>query len=108
MKLLIEHNQEIAQLSPDPFPLLRAGSGDETRHSTDLFRGAWQRLRNALFEARGSQNRRTLYAELREMSEYYQLLQGPAKEICGEDICLDLQRVMIHTVNPTRSSLPTT
>ena len=30
MKLLIQHNQEIAQLSPDPFPLLRAGSGDET------------------------------------------------------------------------------
>ena len=30
MKLLIQHNQEIAQLSLDPFPLLRAGSGDET------------------------------------------------------------------------------
>ena len=46
----------------------------------DLFRGAWQRLRNAFFEARGWQNRRKLYAELGEMSEYYQLLQGPAKE----------------------------
>ena len=31
MKLLIQHNQEIAQLSPDPFPLLRVGSGDETK-----------------------------------------------------------------------------
>ena len=29
-EMLIQHNQEIAQLSPDPFPLLRAGSGDET------------------------------------------------------------------------------
>ena len=40
MKLLIQHNQEIAQLSPDPFPLLRVGSGDETTflwHSDDLF-----------------------------------------------------------------------
>ena len=35
MKLLIQHNQEIAQLSPDPFPLLRAGSGDETTRARD-------------------------------------------------------------------------
>ena len=28
--MMIQHNQEIAQLSPDPFPPLRAGSGDET------------------------------------------------------------------------------
>ena len=33
MKLLIQHNQEIVQLSPDPFPLLRAGSGDETTYA---------------------------------------------------------------------------
>ena len=34
MKLLIQHNQEIAlDMSPDPFPLLRAGSGDETTPS---------------------------------------------------------------------------
>ena len=29
--MMIQHNQEIAQLSPDPFPVLRVGSGDETR-----------------------------------------------------------------------------
>ena len=28
---LTKHNQEIARMSPDPFPLLRAGSRDETR-----------------------------------------------------------------------------
>ena len=33
MKLLIQHNQEIAQLSPDPFPLLRVGSGNETMYN---------------------------------------------------------------------------
>ena len=27
---LTQHNEEIARMSPDPFPLLRAGSGDET------------------------------------------------------------------------------
>ena len=39
MKLLIQHNQEIAQLSPDPFPLLRAGSGDETICARESERG---------------------------------------------------------------------
>ena len=36
----------------------------------------------------GWQNTRTLYVELREMSEYYQLLQGPAKERYAEKLCL--------------------
>ena len=36
MKLLIQINQEIAQLSPDPFPLLRAGSGNETTMRAEL------------------------------------------------------------------------
>ena len=33
---MIQHNQEIAQLSPDPFPLLRVGSGDETNTAFTL------------------------------------------------------------------------
>ena len=37
LKLLIQHNQ----LSPDPFPLLRVGSGDETRLSPDPFPILW-------------------------------------------------------------------
>ena len=34
--MMIQHNQEIAQLSPDPFPLLRAGSGDKTNAYADV------------------------------------------------------------------------
>ena len=28
--MMTQHNQEITQMSPDPFPLERAGSGHET------------------------------------------------------------------------------
>ena len=42
------------------------------------------------------------------MSEYYLLLQGPAKERYMEKLRLLGFTVMIHTVNPTRPSLPTT
>ena len=33
MTLFGVHNQEIAQVSPDPFPRERVGSGDETTHA---------------------------------------------------------------------------
>ena len=36
MTLLAVHNQEITQVSPDPFPRERVGSGDETRPTAIL------------------------------------------------------------------------
>ena len=39
--LLTRHNQEIAQWSPDPFPLERVGSGHETTQSTVIATESW-------------------------------------------------------------------
>ena len=43
-RLLTQHNQEIAQLLPDPFPRERVGSGDET-----TVEGAWCEATRVLF-----------------------------------------------------------